>query len=903
MKRICTFLVIPFIFLVAVTLKVSAQNDCNCWQQRDTTFHYVPFDQSLCTSECSVDVSPYYRNDDGATDLIILPFNFCFWGVNTDSVYINTNGNLTFGKYGLAYTTFSPDTFPQIATTVPPMIAPFWGDVDLVVGSGGTDAILYKITPHYMIVQWDSVRYYNHEDPNHTNSFQVIISDGTDPIVPIGNNVEFCYRQMQWTTGDASSGSGGFGGDPATVGANQGDGVRSIQIGLFDTPGINYYGQYPPAPNYDQVGWLDNKSFVFNLCAGTVAPLISGVSPCDTFKVCSGDSILIPFYFFSPVQGDSVWSNLFPPIPPGVRIVYNHPGPTDSLVISVVGSPSNIGYHTINVYGYDNATPQDTTFSSFVIEVDTAPHVQIAAHRDTICAGDTSNLIGGGGIYYLWSTGSTNSSITVSPPVTQTYTLGVSNGGCTKDTVIQVVVLPAPSPVITAIPDTICPTDSVHLIASGGGTYVWSTGKTTSSIWVNPLITQTYTLFASNGICGDSTVKSVFVNTIGNTTLTHTTDTLCPNNPVTITASGGTTYVWSNGATTSSITVSPDSTTTYTVYSSVTCAVDTLKQKVVIIPLPKPIITGTDWKCKGGKDTLKVSGGTSYVWQNGTTKTTYYTGDINADSTIKVYAYNSLGCIDSTTFAITVRPPPTVNNIIPPFTCANSPATITVTAFSSFPVTYSWSPGGATTSSITVEDSVPTTYTVIVSDGCVTTKTVRVTPDFPAISACCNDTILEGKDTTIFASGGKNIVSYLWIPPTGLNCDTCAKVIATPTVTTTYTVIGTDSLGCQSERLVTIYVEIPCFNFEVPNVFTPNYAGVSGVNNMFYIKTVNMNAWSILIFDRWGKEMFKSSNPYEYWTGTTEGGGQAPDGVYYYIINGTCQGNTYKRDGFLQLIR
>ncbi|HTA26612.1 MAG TPA: nidogen-like domain-containing protein, partial [Bacteroidia bacterium] len=179
MKRIFTFLVIPFIFSIASTLKVSAQNDCNCWQQRDTTFHYVPFDQSLCTSECGGDVAPYYRNDDGATNLIILPFNFCFWGVNTDSVYINTNGNLTFGKYGAGYTTFSPDTFPQLATVVPPMIAPFWGDVDIVGVAGGTDEILYKITPHYMIVQWDSVRYYNHEDPNKLNSFQVIITDGT----------------------------------------------------------------------------------------------------------------------------------------------------------------------------------------------------------------------------------------------------------------------------------------------------------------------------------------------------------------------------------------------------------------------------------------------------------------------------------------------------------------------------------------------------------------------------------------------------------------------------------------------------------------------------------------------------------------------------------------------------
>jgi len=64
-----------------------------------------------------------------------------------------------------------------------------------------------------------------------------------------------------------------------------------------------------------------------------------------------------------------------------------------------------------------------------------------------------------------------------------------------------------------------------------------------------------------------------------------------------------------------------------------------------------------------------------------------------------------------------------------------------------------------------------------------------------------------------------------------------------------------------------------------------------------------MDAWALTIYDRWGKEMFHSTNPYDYWTGNTEGGAKAPAGVYYYIIDGTCQNDTYKKDGFVQLIR
>ncbi len=86
-------------------------------------------------------------------------------------------------------------------------------------------------------------------------------------------------------------------------------------------------------------------------------------------------------------------------------------------------------------------------------------------------------------------------------------------------------------------------------------------------------------------------------------------------------------------------------------------------------------------------------------------------------------------------------------------------------------------------------------------------------------------------------------------------------------------------------------------------MITPNEPGPNGVNNEFYIKTENITGWSNVIYDRWGKEMFKTNNPNVYWQGTTESGANAPDGVYYYIISGTCQNTTYKKDGFLQLIR
>jgi gliding motility-associated-like protein len=216
------------------------------------------------------------------------------------------------------------------------------------------------------------------------------------------------------------------------------------------------------------------------------------------------------------------------------------------------------------------------------------------------------------------------------------------------------------------------------------------------------------------------------------------------------------------------------------------------------------------------------------------------------------------------------------------------------------PYTYNWSPGGGTTATLSALSV--GTYTVSVNDanGCKGSATATIKALPPSLYLCCDTTIIQGGSGIITADSS---LYYKWEPATGLNCDTCQIVIASPTITTTYTVTGTDGNGCTVVKEITVIVENVCAKFTVPNVFTPDFQGSSGVNNVFYIKTVDLSAWSITIYDRWGKEMYTSNNPDVYWDGNTEGGSKASDGVYYYIISATCQGNTYKRDGFVQLIR
>ena len=205
---------------------VNTASGCACWIPRDSSWQVAQFDGSGGSG--GPGLPPDYRNDDWSTTQITVPFPFCFYGQQVNFMYINNNGNVSINN---PYATFTANSFPDPTYT---MIAPFWADVDT---RGATSGIVYyQLTLTHLIVQWENVGYFNsHDDLG--NTFQLIITDGFDPLLPPGSNVSFCYQDMQWTTGDASQGAGGFGGVPATVGVNSGNGTDYIQIGLFDQAG------------------------------------------------------------------------------------------------------------------------------------------------------------------------------------------------------------------------------------------------------------------------------------------------------------------------------------------------------------------------------------------------------------------------------------------------------------------------------------------------------------------------------------------------------------------------------------------------------------------------------------------------------------------------------------------
>jgi hypothetical protein len=204
-------------------------------------------------------------NDDQSSALIDIGMDFCFYEQNHTSLYINNNGNITFDG---PVSTFSPIGFPN---TFSPMIAPFWADVDTRNGATNTSTNLVwhksidtdsNGSPDLFVVTWDGVGYYNGQIDK-LNTFQLILSSNANAF-GLGLNAAFSYGSMNWTTGSASDGVDGFGGSPATVGINKGDGITSDQIGRFDN-GSNVFD-----PMNGGVHSLDNQLYFFNACQGIV---------------------------------------------------------------------------------------------------------------------------------------------------------------------------------------------------------------------------------------------------------------------------------------------------------------------------------------------------------------------------------------------------------------------------------------------------------------------------------------------------------------------------------------------------------------------------------------------------------------------------------------------------------
>ncbi|KAM3829491.1 sushi, nidogen and EGF-like domain-containing protein 1 [Vipera latastei] len=172
--------------------------------------------------------------DDGNSPEISIKKSFSFYGKKYNSLFVNNNGVISFGKYVSEYT---PNAFPLEDGV--PFVAPFWADVDnrvsgTILWRQTEDSVLLSrfaadlsryhpdvsFTPIWMfIATWDKVGYYGSVSDK-VNTFQAVLAtDGEISFIMLN------YVDIQWTTGFGNDGDiyTGLGGTPAQAGFDSGD--------------------------------------------------------------------------------------------------------------------------------------------------------------------------------------------------------------------------------------------------------------------------------------------------------------------------------------------------------------------------------------------------------------------------------------------------------------------------------------------------------------------------------------------------------------------------------------------------------------------------------------------------------------------------------------------------------
>ncbi|MFN3939386.1 MAG: hypothetical protein ACK4IY_02285, partial [Chitinophagales bacterium] len=348
----------------------------------------------------------------------------------------------------------------------------------------------------------------------------------------------------------------------------------------------------------------------------------------------------------------------------------------------------------------------------------------------------------------------------------------------------------------TCCPTTICEGDSVILSSSPGSAYLWSNGATTSSIVVYESGVFTVTVTDAMGNQTTSDPVAVTVNPLPSGSVSPTGPiTICKGESTVITASGGVSYIWSNGATTASIEVDKQGDYYVQITNEFGCSVTIGPVTVIVNPKPLAVITAGDCNfCEGGSVTLTASTGASYLWSTGeTTQSIVVTESGDYDVTVT----NSYGCSRTsvpTTVTVYPNPTPIIVPSGPTEFCEGGSVTLTASAAAS----YLWS-NGATTQSITVSDAGCYTVTVTSDNGCVGSAEICVTVN--PNPECWIEGVLEfceGTCTTLTAPSG---YSYLWnTGATSQSIEVCAAG--------SYSVTITDANGCSSTCEVYV-TEIP----------------------------------------------------------------------------------------------
>ncbi|MFM7006859.1 MAG: gliding motility-associated C-terminal domain-containing protein [Flavobacteriales bacterium] len=511
-------------------------------------------------------------------------------------------------------------------------------------------------------------------------------------------------------------------------------------------------------------------------------------------------------------------------------------GTNPSITISAPGT------YTVTVTGSNGCT---STASTTISQNTQAPTVSINATANGVltCSNTSVTLTGSsstGSGTATWLNGTTVISngpisgtgnianLVVTSPGTYTLNILEANGclGTSNYTVTQNIT--APTAVITNNTATTlltCSQTSINVLASGANTYAWSNGTsvngTNAALTISSPGTYTVTATGTNGCIDTEQITitqnitapiAAIVNNTGATQLT------CAVTSISLTATGGGTYSWSNGpsvvGTNASLNVTTPGTYTVTVTNPINGCTHTSAQTITQNISPPTVSVSsapntTTLTCSTTSITLTASGGSAYTWISlGNNLGTNASINVTTPGTYSVSVTGANGCtasVNTTVTQNTTAPTAAINNL--PATNILTCTTTTINLTATGGVSYSWSNGtNIVGTNATLAVNTPGTYTVTVtgSNGCTATANTVITQNITApvasITNNSNTTILTCSQLSIavVASGG---AGYSWSNGTSNVGNLTSLSITTPG---TYTVTATAANGCTDTEIITV---------------------------------------------------------------------------------------------------
>lgn len=328
----------------------------------------------------------------------------------------------------------------------------------------------------------------------------------------------------------------------------------------------------------------------------------------------------------------------------------------------------------------------------------------------------------------------------------------------------------------------------------------------------------------------------------------------------------------------------------------------------VIATLVNPLTVNNATICESEIAELIVSGGTTYTWTPSlglsSNSGSIVSSSPNQTTTYTITSIDTNGCIinaSSTVNVIATTNTLSVNNAE---ICEGEIAELNVSGGT----TYTWTPSTGlssnTGSNITASPNQTTVYTVssIISNGCVSETTSTVTV-YNIINDINFNIIQIPLESEVILTACPANYSYTWTTPEGLisNTNPLNYQFSKEEGILQFLIETENEFGCLYSETIEIKISTDLIVY-IPNTFTPDGNEFNNTFKPIVSNNVDSEAYTFLIFNRWGELIFESKDPNIGWDGTYLGL-IVQSGVYTWIVKLKNQTDIKEINGHVNLLR